>query len=186
VRFFLGIAFCAGVIFSFLSEVLFLLGAIFSLLPNVGLCLETMFSSLPNINFRTETFFLSFPHFDFCMGTIFLLQFHYYSLTNTTIVTKTCYRKTGKTRVYTQFRSRNEAQPQHCHTCTIFSYLCRTGNGLFCLMQTIRSVLRRGFLFYFVKNVDYAEIQVELDGTVEEQRTRPVDRRIGPPACLLP
>ncbi|HXL01241.1 MAG TPA: hypothetical protein PLE90_07580, partial [Dysgonamonadaceae bacterium] len=31
-----------------------------------------------------------------------------------------CYRKTGKTRVYTQFRSRNEAQPQHCHACTIF------------------------------------------------------------------
>ena len=43
-------------------------------------------------------------------------------------------------------------------------------------MQTIRSVPRRGFLFYFVKNVDYAEIQVELDGAVEERRTRPIDR----------
>jgi hypothetical protein len=54
------------------------------------------------------------------------------------------------------------------------------------LCKTIRSVPRRGFLFYFVKNVDYVEIQIELDGAVEERRTRPVDRRIGPPACLLP
>ena len=29
---------------------------------------------------------------------------------------------------------------------------------------------------FFVKNVDYAEIQVELDGAVEERRTRPIDR----------
>jgi len=35
----------------------------------------------------------------------------------------------------------------------------------------MRSVPRRGFLFFFVENVDYAEIQVELDGAVEE-RTR--------------
>ena len=54
------------------------------------------------------------------------------------------------------------------------------------LCKTIRSVPRRGFLFYFVKNVDYVEIQIELDGAVEERRTRPVDRWIGPPACLLP
>ena len=87
------------------------------------------------------------------------------------------------------YRKRN---PKHCHACTIFLYLCRIGNGLFCLVQTIRrntggatnlfclvqtirSVPRRGFLFYFVKNVDYAEIQVELDGAVEERRTRPID-----------
>ena len=78
--------------------------------------------------------------------------------------------------------------------------VCRIGNGLFCLVQTIRrntgeatnlfclvqtirsvphanNTLRasQGFLFYFVKNVDYAEIQVELDGAVEERRTRPID-----------
>ncbi len=46
----------------------------------------------------------------------------------------------------------------------------------FVLCKTIRSVPRRGFLFYFVKNVDYVEIQIELDGAVEERRTRPVDR----------
>ena len=43
-------------------------------------------------------------------------------------------------------------------------------------MQTIRPVPRRGFLFYFVENIDYAEIQVELDGAVEERRTCLVDR----------
>jgi hypothetical protein len=42
------------------------------------------------------------------------------------------------------------------------------------LTNTLRA--SQGFLFYFVKNVDYAEIQVELDGAVEERRTRPVDR----------
>ncbi len=54
----------------------------------------------------------------------------------------------------------------------------------FVLCKTIRSVphadntLRasQGFFIFFVENVDYAEIQIELDGAVEERRTRPVDR----------
>src|SRR5690606_12100244 len=118
--------------------------------PSIIFCVVQCCASLPDVVFPIGKIFHSFPELDFRTGTIFssLPNVGLYSF----CLVQTIRRNTGE------------------------------ATNLFCLMQNnmLRTTCKQYAPYlagvFFVENIDYAEIQVELDGAVEERRTCLVDR----------